>query len=141
MGVKEIHRRGQDFGHPAQRQARKEGDSPFHFDSHKPRVDQLPPRSLEEIAKVFAYGAKKYGEHNWAQYANDWKWGQLIGSLLRHVFAWMRREDLDRESGLPHLAHAGCNILMLLELILNGKGIDNRNPMYQTTGSSGEEEA
>jgi hypothetical protein len=104
----------------------KEGDTTFHFDSGKAAVDQLPPRALMEVAKVFAYGAKKYGDLNWARHASEWKWRQLIGSCLRHIMAWMWREDLDPESGLPHLAHAGCNILMLMELILHGKGIDNR---------------
>jgi hypothetical protein len=116
---------------PADRKKMKEGDSPFHFDSGKPRMDQIPPRALMEIAKVFGYGARKYGEWNWAEYSNDWKWGQIIGSLLRHTFSWLMSEDIDHESGLHHLAHAGCNVMMLLELVLNGRGGDDRNPIYK----------
>jgi hypothetical protein len=114
---------------PAGRKLMKEGDTAFHFDSGKPRVDQTPPRAMLEIAKVFGYGAKKYGDWNWARYANEWEWGQLLGSTLRHLYAWMMREDLDPESGLHHLAHAGCNVMMLLELILTQNGKDNRNPI------------
>ena len=109
----------------------KGDDSPFHFDSGKARMDQIPPLAMEAISQVFGYGAKKYGEHNWARYANDWKWGQMIGSMIRHIFAWMRRENLDPESGMHHLAHAGCNVMMLLELVLTSNGKDDRNPMHR----------
>ncbi len=114
---------------PAGRKLMKEGDSPFHFDSNKPRMEQLPPRAILAVTEVFTYGAKKYGDHNWARYAGEWQWGQLIGSTLRHIFAWMKREDLDRESGLPHLDHAAANLLMLIELILAGNNNDDRNPI------------
>lgn len=114
---------------PAGRKLMKEGDSPFHFDSHKPRVEQLPAGALMEVAKVFTYGAKKYGDHNWARYWGEWQWGQLIGSTLRHVYAWMMREDLDRESGLPHLDHAAANLLMLIDLIKAGNTSDDRSPI------------
>jgi len=120
-----------DKGHPENRERMKEGDSPFHFDSGKARMDQIPPLAMEAVSQVFGYGAKKYGEHNWARYSTSWKWGQMIGSMLRHIFAWMRRENLDPESGMHHLAHAGCNVMMLLELILTSQGKDDRNPMHR----------
>jgi hypothetical protein len=111
---------------PAGRKMMKEGDTAFHFDSGKAAMDQLPPHALMRVAEVFGYGARKYGDLNWARHASEWGWRQLMGSALRHLMAWMWREDLDPESGLPHLAHAGCNLLMLLELIHHGKGNDNR---------------
>jgi hypothetical protein len=114
---------------PKDRKAMKEGDTPFHFESGKSRVDQIPPRALMAVGQVMGYGAKKYGEWNWAQYQNDWSWGQLIGSTLRHILAWMSREDIDRESGHPHLVHAACNLLMLIELIETGNTNDDRNPI------------
>lgn len=106
-------------------------DTAFHFEAGKPRVDQLPPAALLEIAAVMGYGAEKYGEWNWAEHATKWKWGQLIGSMLRHIFYWMMREDIDPESGLNHMAHAGANIMMLLDLMSNGCGHDNRRPIYR----------
>lgn len=126
-----------DPGNPENREKMKAGDSPFHFDSGKPRMDQLPPRALMSVAAVFGYGANKYGEHNWARYADNWKWGQMIGSMLRHIFAWMGGEDIDPESNLPHLSHAGCNILMLLELIIMGQGQDDRNPLHSRDSITG----
>lgn len=38
-------------------------------------------------------------------------------ALMRHVCAYLRDPGgTDAESGLPHLAHAACNIAFLLEL-------------------------
>jgi hypothetical protein len=116
---------------PADRKELKEGDSPFHFDSGKARLDQLPPKAIEMVGRVFGYGAKKYGEWNWAQYADDWSDQQLVGSLLRHIFAYQRGENIDPESGHTHLAHAAANAMMLLELVANHKGRDERNPLYK----------
>lgn len=98
----------------------------FHLDSGKPRVDLLPPQALEAAGAVFEYGMSKYGHRNWEAYAEDWSWGQLLGSSLRHLYAWMRGVDLDRESGLPHLAHALTNLMMLLALVSAGQGKDDR---------------
>lgn len=114
---------------PAARRAVKyREDTPFHADSGKAPVEQLPAVSLEGVARVFGYGAVKYGPYNWLEYQDEWQWGQLVGSTLRHLFAFMRREDVDQESGLPHLAHAAANILMLMQLIDRGAGKDDRAP-------------
>jgi hypothetical protein len=83
----------------------------------------LPRAGLEEIALVLAHGARKYGRDNWR---GGMKWSRLYDALLRHVEAFIDGEDLDRETGLPHLAHAGCNIFFLLEYMRLGKGEDDR---------------
>lgn len=94
-----------------------------HFDSDKPRVDLLPPDALIEVAKVLGFGAKKYGDHNWLL---GMSWLKLYGSTLRHLFKWCLGHDRDEESGLPHLAHAACDVLMLLTYTLRNKGTDTR---------------
>lgn len=101
-------------------------DTPFHFDAGKPRTDQLPPEALIAVANVFGYGAAKYGEDNWRDYENEWEYRQLYASTLRHLFAWVQREDIDPESGLDHLSHAAANILMLITLVSRGAGKDDR---------------
>jgi hypothetical protein len=103
----------------------------IHLDEGKPRVDLIPVWSLLEIGRVMEYGVHKYGEHNWSKHAGRWAWTKLIGSALRHIFSWMRREDFDEESGLPHLAHAIVNLMMLLDLQSTGSGKDDRNPLYK----------
>lgn len=81
------------------------------YDTGKPRMDLLPAAALEEIAKVLAFGAQKYDSWNWAR---GIAYSRLAGAALRHLFARMRGEVNDPESGLPHLAHVGCCVLFLI---------------------------
>ena len=81
-------------------------------DNGKPRFSLIPPSSLREIAQVLTFGANKYAPGNWMHLKNARE--RYSDALLRHVYAWMDGETLDPESGLHHLAHAGCCILFLL---------------------------
>jgi hypothetical protein len=83
------------------------------FDSGKPDWAILPLAASEEIIKVFEFGAAKYARGNFLQ-GNGLSYIRVLNSTLRHVYSFMRGENLDPESGLSHLAHAGCNIYMLL---------------------------
>lgn len=92
-------------------------------DSGKPPLDLLPTKGLIEIAKVMGEGKKKYGAQNWR---NGMAWSRLVGAILRHVTAFNDGEDKDPETGLSHLAHAGCGILFLLEYISTHPTLDDR---------------
>ena len=83
-------------------------------DAGKPRCDLLPPRAMLAVGQVLEYGARKYAADSWKQ-VPDGKM-RYLGALLRHLFAYMVGERLDPESKLPHLAHAACNALFILEL-------------------------
>ena len=92
-------------------------------DDGKPRADLLPPLALLRIADVLGFGARKYAPGNWAKAdARD----RYVAAALRHLLAYQAGENDDRESGLPHLAHAGCSILFALEMELRGWGKDQR---------------
>ena len=93
------------------------------YDHGKPRWDLLPFDSLDDVAKVLAHGAEKYGDNNWTKGMN---WGRLLAACLRHLSAWARGQDIDEESGLSHLAHAACCALMLLALQKRRVGTDDR---------------
>lgn len=94
------------------------------YDDNKRRWDLFPWSSAEEIVKVLEFGAKKYGDHNWRK---GMSWSRLFAATCRHLFAWWwGKEDVDPESGLSHLAHAGCCILFALDYVLTKKGTDNR---------------
>jgi Domain of unknown function (DUF5664) len=92
-------------------------------DAGKVRMDLLPPEALVQIAQVLTFGANKYAPHNWR---GGFAWSRLIGATLRHIWSWIRGEDKDPESGLSHLAHAGCCIMFLLAFEATGKGEDDR---------------
>jgi len=83
----------------------------------------LPQEALVEIAKVMDFGAKKYSANNWRQ---GFKFRRVLASLMRHLWDWSRGIDLDPETGLSHLAHAGCNVLFLLTFVLTKTGTDDR---------------
>ncbi len=85
-------------------------------DQGKPDWSLLPLESLEEIVRVLEFGANKYAPGNWAS-NGGLSHRRVLSSLLRHIFAYMRGQDNDPETGLSHLAHAGCNIVFLLHYI------------------------
>lgn len=93
------------------------------FDSGKAPMELLSHHALVEIAKVFGHGAEKYGRFN---YKNGLEWGRVIGAAYRHLGAFNAGEDLDAESGLSHLAHLGCCVIMLLDYIKEHPELDNR---------------
>ncbi len=87
-----------------------EKGSGARFNGGKPDYSLIPLCTLEDEAKVWAYGKQKYAAWNWAK---GMPWSVPLACLLRHMAAWQRGEELDPESGLPHLAHAMCNLRML----------------------------
>ncbi len=88
------------------------GDEGKKFDDEKIRFDLVPAAALEEVVKIFTYGAKKYDDRNWEK---GLSWGRLFAAIQRHLWSWWKGENIDEESGLPYLAHAACSILMLIE--------------------------
>ena len=88
----------------------KEKGSGARFNSGKAKMSLIPFCTLEDEAKVWEYGAKKYADWNWAK---GMAWSIPFECAMRHMAAWQRGEENDPESGLPHLAHAMCNLRML----------------------------
>jgi hypothetical protein len=80
---------------------------------------------LEDAARVFDYGRRKYAAWNWIK---GQAWSIPIGSAMRHLLAIQRGEELDPESGLPHAGHAACNVIMLLWYIDHYPEGDDRVP-------------
>lgn len=90
----------------------------------KPERFSLMPRAgLAAISRVFGFGAQKYAAHNWRR---GYEWSKSFDALERHIQAAKDGETYDEESGLPHLAHAGFHVLVLLTwLEEQGEGIGN----------------
>lgn len=83
-------------------------------DGGKARYDLLPGLALAGVVDVLTYGAKKYAPENWRLVADPG--ARYFAAAQRHLWAWRRGEQTDPESGLPHLAHAACSLMFLLEL-------------------------
>lgn len=91
--------------------------------SGKARMDLVPPSTLYAIAKVMEFGASKYQPHNWNR---GMPWSIPYSCAMRHLTAFMMGEDLDKESGQPHLYHVACNIAMLIEFMHTCPELDDR---------------
>lgn len=94
-------------------------------DAGKPPLSLLDRHALEAIAEVMNFGATKYGRHQWR---GGIAYSRLIDAALRHIYAFADGEDLDPESGLSHVAHAGCCILFLLRMAHERTDLDDRGP-------------
>lgn len=92
-------------------------------DEDKPRTDLVPIKAILRIAEVMGHGAEKYDAYNWRRGIN---FSRLFGATMRHLLAYWDGQDLDSDSGLHHMAHAGCCITMLLTLIEERPDLDDR---------------
>lgn len=84
------------------------------YDTGKPDYTLLPWDAVEEIVKVLDFGARKYARDNWKHVEGAET--RYLAAALRHITAHARGEKDDPETGISHLAHAGCCILFLLSL-------------------------
>lgn len=94
-------------------------------DKEKPTFELLPLDLLADVNKVLQFGAKKYKVNNWRK-QSGFKLSRCYNALLRHMIAWWFGEDLDKETGISHLAHAMCNLLFLMYHFKNNKNADDR---------------
>ena len=107
-------------------------ESGTKFDAGKPAFHLLPDDAISEIQKVLEFGAQKYAPRNWEK---GMAWSRVWNAALRHLWAWVRREKSDPETGLSHLAHAGCCILFLISYELRRAGEDDRPPSIGNAAS------
>lgn len=99
-------------------------NSGVKFDEGKLRYDLVPIEALREITRVLTFGANKYTDRNWEKGIN---YGRCYAAAMRHLTAWWDGEDKDPETGISHLAHAGCCIYFLLTYEQRGMNeFDNR---------------
>lgn len=92
-------------------------------DSTKADLSLVPRVALEECARAFMLGEKKYGRYN---YCKGHEASRLIAAAQRHLTSWFDGEDNDQESGRTHLGHALACVSMILRQQELGTLIDNR---------------
>ncbi len=94
-------------------------------DEGKPDWSLVPFEALEGMVRVLEFGAKKYARNNW-QTNGGFSYRRVLTACVRHLFAYMRGEDNDPESGLSHISHAQCNLLFLGYYLTN-KAVFNKD--------------
>lgn len=78
-------------------------------DMLRPNVKVKLPVSNRDMFDVFSFGVGKYSP--WSFLSLDYH--TLIPALFRHLYKHFNISKTDEETGLPHLAHAACNIRMI----------------------------
>lgn len=78
---------------------------------HAHPYDLVPFQEITDaFTRVAEFGAEKYEPWNWSKGLSR---VQVIGSLLRHTFAYLRGQDRDEDSGLLHTDHILWNAAVL----------------------------
>lgn len=80
--------------------------------------------ALEGMAGVLEFGAAKYARGNWHKGLPH---ADICDSMLRHISAYLSGEDLDSESGKPHVDHIFTNAMFLAEGYRTHPELDNRS--------------
>lgn len=91
--------------------------------------DKLPLHLWPTTATVYGAlglldGALKYGRTNWREM--QIKASVYVDALKRHTDRYWEGEDIDPDSGLPHLAHILAGAAILADATANGRVVDDR---------------
>lgn len=87
------------------------------------RYDLLPFTALDEVARLYAAGAKKYDSHNWRK---GYAWSLSFASMIRHAKAFWEGEDIDPETGTHHCAAVAFHALALITFSAEHPELDDR---------------
>jgi hypothetical protein len=104
-------------------------------DQGKPRYDLIDPWALDMLARVYTYGANKYAARNMEKGCD---WSRYFAAAMRHMWAWWRGENLDAESGLPHLIHAAWSLFTLFRYTMDFPNLDDRPKLHEEQRRSSE---
>ena len=99
--------------------------SALKFDTVKPKLSLIPHNAIWGIGEALTYGAKKYADFNYKR-GDGLDWSRVFSANMRHLTQWNGGEDIDPESGLNHLKHAGACTVMLIDLVESNIGKDDR---------------
>ena len=82
-------------------------------DKGKLPISLVPMTIIKDIAAIRKYGEEKYhAPNNWVLVDKQ----RYVDAMWRHLIAYQEGEKYDKESGLPHLWHAACNMAFILEM-------------------------
>lgn len=87
------------------------------------RYDLLPAGALAAVARHYGVGAAKYADHNWRR---GYEWSKSYAAMQRHAQAFWGGEDIDAETGSPHMAAVAFHALALLTFADEHPSYDDR---------------
>lgn len=81
------------------------------------RWDLLPLDLIEEVVKVYHFGAKKYAPNSWQNLPDGY--ARYKGALFRHLVEVEKGNERDSESGLLHIQHVVWNAIAMMYYKIN----------------------
>lgn len=87
------------------------------------RFDLLPVEALSSIARLYGVGAKKYASHNWRR---GYDWSKSYAAMMRHANLFWSGEDIDPETGEPHMAAVAFHAMTLIVFMQEQPKFDDR---------------
>lgn len=91
------------------------------LDAGKPIAGEIVTsfsHALNAMIEVATFGAGKYTRRGFLQVPNAEE--RYRDALMRHLLKYGMGEEVDSDSGLPHLSHALWNMAAMLEVHLRG---------------------
>lgn len=89
-------------------------------------LTSVPMRVLMEVSLAMLEGALKYGKFNYR--VAGVRSSVYIDAAMRHLMAYHEGQDIDPDSGLPHIVKAMACLLVLRDAEINNKLTDDRPP-------------
>lgn len=86
----------------------------------------IPAQVMAEVGLAMLEGSLKYGRHNYR--VAGVRASVYYDALLRHLTAWWEGQDLDADSGLPHIVKAAACLVVLRDSQIRGNWTDDRPP-------------
>lgn len=92
----------------------------------KAPLSTIPAPFLSMTGLALMEGARKYGRHNYRRAGI--RYSVYYDALMRHMMAWWEGEDIDPDSGLPHIAKASACLAIIVDSWHSGEFNDDRPP-------------
>jgi hypothetical protein len=113
------------------------GEGGLHRDGAKARLaDYFPPDLMWHVGEIVAENCRKTPDYPEGKYPDieggfsNFKGGirvlKLMDSTWRHFLKILMGEDIDDESGRPHIAHMICDLCMAYWTIRHRPDMDDR---------------
>lgn len=87
------------------------------------RFDLIPAFPLWQLAELYGRGAEKYEPRNWEL---GYEWSKSFGSLMRHAWLFWNGEDIDEETGMPHMSCVAFHAFALEQFRKDHPDFDDR---------------
>ncbi len=94
--------------------------------TRKAPFSTVPARVTAEIGLAMLEGARKYGRHNYR--VAGIRASVYYDAAMRHLTLWWEGQNIDPDSGLPHIVKALACLYVLRDAQTNGMCTDDRPP-------------